>query len=114
MSELVTVSGIAASPGRRRAHARVLPNASEFAQVRPGEILVTRFASPEVVLVLDRIAGLVTDQGGRLAHAVVVARELGVPAVVGTQTATEEFVTGSVVVLDGSLGTVRVVSEQPN
>jgi pyruvate,water dikinase len=81
--------------------------------VRAGEILVTQFASPEVVLLFDRIAGLITDQGGRLAHAVVVARELGVPAVVGTQEATTRVRSGSVVILDGSRGTVRMVSDAP-
>jgi phosphoenolpyruvate synthase/pyruvate phosphate dikinase len=114
MGDVATLSGIAGSPGTRRGPARVVLNASDFGQVQAGEILVTRFASPDVVLVFDRIVGLVTDQGGRFAHAVVVARELGVPAVVGTQDATERVVTGSVVVLNGGEGTVRVVSEQPD
>lgn len=109
MNEPGTISGIAGSPGRRRARARVLLHANEFGDVAAGEILVTRFASPEVVLVFDRIAGLVTDQGGRLAHAVVVARELGLPAVVGTQDATQTIPTGAILVLDGDMGTVRVV-----
>src|SRR4051812_31664013 len=109
MPESITIEGIAASPGRRRGRARVLRSAREFSQIRPGEILVTRFTTPDVVLVLDRIAGLITDQGGRLAHAAVVAREFGVPAVVGTQVATEQIPDGSIVDLNGTEGTARVV-----
>src|SRR4051812_31488053 len=104
MSEAEVLRGIGASPGRRRGRARVLLASSEFSQLRPGEILVTRFTRPELVLVFDRIAGLVADQGGRSAHAAVVAREAGVPAVVGTQSATKLIPDGSVVALDGSEG----------
>src|SRR4051812_42168901 len=80
--------GIAGSPGRVNAIARVLVGPGGLSDVRRGEILVARGATPELVLAFDRIVGLVTDQGGRSAHAVVVAREWGIPAVVGTQTAT--------------------------
>ena len=109
---MATVRGIPGSPGIRMAKVRVVRDASDFGAVQEGEILVTRFASPEVVLVFDRAAGLITDQGGRLAHAVVVARELGVPAVVGTQDATARIRTGSVVTLDGDRGTVRLPIER--
>jgi len=90
----------------------VLLNAGDFSRLRAGDILVTRFTTPEVVLVFDRIAGLVTDQGGRSAHAAVVAREIGVPAVVGTQWATEAIVDGSVIALDGTEGSVRVIEPE--
>jgi pyruvate, water dikinase len=89
----------------------VLPAPTDFSQVGAGDILVTRFTTPEVVLAFDRIAGLITDQGGRSAHAAVVAREVGVSAVVGTQIATEAIPDGSVVDLDGSEGTVRVLAQ---
>lgn len=105
----IVIEGLAASPGRTRGVARVLTTSSEFSGVRPGEILVTRFATPEVVLVFDRIRAFVTDQGGRSAHAAVVARELGIPAVVGTQLATELISDGSVIVVDGASGIVAVV-----
>jgi pyruvate, water dikinase len=109
MHSAAAVHGIPASPGHVRARARVLLKAADFPQLLPGEILVTRFASPEVVLVFDRAAGLVTDQGGRSAHAAVVAREHGIPAVVGTQTATGAIPDRSTVTLDGSAGTARVI-----
>jgi phosphohistidine swiveling domain-containing protein len=86
-----------------------LVSASDLSGVRPGEVLVTRFASPEVVLAFDRIGALVTDQGGRSAHAAVVARELGIPAVVGTQEATQVVASGDLVAIDGAAGTVRIL-----
>lgn len=109
MDEVSVVHGIGASPGRRRGRARVLFTVDDYADVALGEILVTRFATPDVTLAFDRIAGLVTDQGGRSAHAAVVARELGVPAVVGTQAATAIIPNGADVVLDGTQGTVRIL-----
>jgi len=84
-------------------------SAGEFTKIRSGEILVTRFATPDVVLVFDRIVGLVTDQGGRSAHAAVVARELGIPTVVGVQNATEMIADESTILIDGTDGTVEVL-----
>jgi phosphoenolpyruvate synthase/pyruvate phosphate dikinase len=108
MAEGPTIIGIPASPGRRRGRARVLSRIADISDVRSGEILVTRAMVPDLVLAFDRIAAVVTDHGGRLAHASVVARELGVPAVVGTQVATAQIPDGSLVVIDGSAGSVVV------
>jgi pyruvate,water dikinase len=104
------VRGIAASPGRRRGRARVLLALADLSEVRQGDILVTRFATPDLVLVFDKIAAFVTDQGGRLAHASVVAREHGVPGVVGTQVATDVIPDGCIIVVDGAAGSVRIVA----
>lgn len=111
MVDGATLTGIPASPGRRSGPARVLSSLADLAAVRSGEILVARAMVPELVLVFDRIAGVVTDQGGRLAHASVVARELRVPAVVGTQVATNRIRNGVSLLLDGSVGTVRIGDE---
>jgi phosphoenolpyruvate synthase/pyruvate phosphate dikinase len=109
ITEPMVIRGLPASPGRRRGRARVLRAVADLAEVQPGEILVTRSAVPDVVVAFDRIGALITDQGGRLAHAAVVAREFGVPAVVGTQIATHNIPNGSIVMLDGAEGTVTVV-----
>jgi phosphoenolpyruvate synthase/pyruvate phosphate dikinase len=105
----IEVRGLPASPGRARGRARVLRDLEGLSTVGAGDILVTRFAVPEVVIVFERIHGLVTDHGGRLAHASVVAREVGIPAVVGTLDATALIPDGSIVELDGTSGVVRVV-----
>lgn len=110
MSDGKALIGIPASPGRRRGRACVCRSVGEFPRLRVGEILVARFASPETVLVFDKVAAIVTDQGGRLAHASLVARELGIPAVVGTQNATQEIRDGSIIEVDGGIGTVKLES----
>jgi len=89
----------------------VVLDTRDLARVAPGEILVTRAANPAVVLVFDRIAAFVTDQGGRSAHASVVARELGIPAVVGTQTATQQITDGALLLVDGAAGTIDVYDQ---
>ncbi len=111
MAEGSLIVGIAASPGRRRGRARVLRTLGDLPTVRSGEILVARAMVPDLVLAFDRVTAVVTDYGGRLAHASVVARELGVPAVVGTQVATVQIPDGSLILIDGSAGTVLV--EEP-
>jgi phosphoenolpyruvate synthase/pyruvate phosphate dikinase len=108
MTDPTTITGLAASPGTRRGRARVVRNSRDFHRVVAGEILVTTAAIPELALVFDRIVAFVTDQGGRSAHACVVAREFGIPGVVGTQVATRAIPDGSLVSVDGSAGTVAL------
>ena len=71
-----------------------------------GEILVTHMTSPDWVPIMRRAAAIVTDAGGMTSHAAIVARELGLPCVVGAHDATKKLATGSVVTVDGSAGTV--------
>lgn len=71
-----------------------------------GEILVCRFTLPDVVAYFSRIRGLVTDEGGALSHAAIMAREWSLPAVTGCRNATEVIRTGDVVQVDGDLGLV--------
>jgi pyruvate,water dikinase len=109
MLEGATITGLGASPGRRRGRARVIHRLEQLDQVQPGEVLVAEFTQPDLVLAFDRAAAIVTDVGGRLCHAALVAREIGLPAVVGTVDATQRIPDGSTVVVDGTGGTVRVV-----
>lgn len=90
--------------------ARVVESADEMAAVQKGEVLVTRFATPEATVAFDRIGALVTDMGGILSHAAVVARECGLPAVVGTREGTRTIITGKRVRVDGTAGTVTEVA----
>jgi phosphoenolpyruvate synthase/pyruvate phosphate dikinase len=103
-----TISGIAASPGRYKGRARLITDVRDIPRVKRGEILVTPFTQPQIVLALARVGAIVTDHGGRFAHAAVVAREFGVPAVVGAGDATERIPDGALVMVDGLSGTVEV------
>jgi pyruvate, water dikinase len=88
---------------------RVIASADDLKSFRPGEVLVARSTSPDWEPVMKSAGAIVTDHGGRTCHAAIVARELGVPAVVGTETATTALVTGARVTVScagGEIGTV--------
>jgi pyruvate,water dikinase len=100
------VHGLGASPGVASGAVRVLASTADEAQMREGEILVTRMTSPDWVPIMRRAAAIVTDSGGMTSHAAIVARELGVPCIVGTHDATRVLRTGETVTVDGASGTV--------
>ena len=91
----VLVSGLAASRGSASGVVRVLRTPEEGDRLRDGEVLVAPMTSPDWVPAMRRAAALVTDGGGMTCHAVIVSRELGVPCVVGTRTATSACATAS-------------------
>ncbi len=102
------IEGLAGSPGVVEGIARCVSSLDEFDQVQPGEILVCRMTNPAWVVLFTKIGGLVTDAGGVASHSAVVAREFGLPAVVGTSIATERIATGDRVRVNGTTGTVEL------
>ena len=102
------MSGFAASPGQVTGIARLVLDPADMARVRKGDLLITRATSPSYNALLPLIGGVVTDRGGTLSHAAVVAREYGIPAVVGTGNATELIKDGARVRIDGGTGTVEL------
>src|SRR5829696_4789558 len=88
------LQGLAASPGIAEGTARYVGSLDDFDQVQKGEILICQMTNPAWVVLFTKIAGLVTDAGGAVSHPAVVAREFGIPAVVGTSNATERIKTG--------------------
>ncbi len=105
------VTGIGASPGTIEGIARVVRTVDEFDDVRDGDILVCQMTNPAWVVLFTKIAGLVTDTGGTTSHPAVLAREFGIPAVVGTSVATQRIVTGDRLKVDGSSGQVEIVRD---
>jgi phosphohistidine swiveling domain-containing protein len=104
------VKGLAASPGVVEGPARYVASLDEFDQVRDGEILVCRMTNPAWVVLFTKISGLVTEAGGAVSHPAVVAREFGIPAVVGTTNAGERIKTGDRIRVNGSTGVVELLS----
>ena len=104
--------GIGASAGRVTARARVLGGASDFPSFRPGEVLVAAITTPAWTSLFPRAAAVVTDIGGPLSHSSIVAREYGIPAVLGTGTATRRIRTGDLLTVDGDAGTVDLPHAQ--
>ncbi len=107
------VMGIAASPGRIEARARVILDLDEqMDEFQPGEILVTRFTDTAWTPLFSLAAGVVTDIGSVLTHSAIVAREMGIPAVVNANGATQRIQSGDRLIVDGGTGRVtRIVSE---
>ncbi|MGD9711225.1 MAG: phosphoenolpyruvate synthase, partial [Thermomicrobiales bacterium] len=98
--------GLAASPGIAAGKVRVLASADEGEQLEAGEILVGVMTTPDWVPYMRLAAAIVTDSGGMTSHAAIISRELGVPCIVGTRTATTDLKTGTTVTVDGALGVV--------
>ena len=107
-----TVVGLGVSPGKVTAVARVLHSLDEMQRIQEGEILVTRSTTPAWTPLFARIAGLVTDLGGPLAHGSIVAREYGIPAVMGTGSATQRIRDGEIITVDGALGKVIISKDK--
>jgi pyruvate,water dikinase len=101
--------GLAASPGVVEGPARFVATLEEFDQVQQGEILVCRMTNPAWVVLFTKIAGLVTEAGGAVSHPAVVAREFGIPAVVGTGNAGERIRTGDRIRVNGATGVVDIL-----
>lgn len=106
------VRGIGAGSGRVTARARVLGGPEDFASLVPGEVLVARTTTPAWTPLFAMAAAVVTDVGGPLSHGSIVAREYGIPAVLGTGSATSRIRTGQEVRVDGDAGTVTLPGEE--
>lgn len=103
------LKGTGASAGVVRGPARIALGPEDFERIQRGDIIVCPSSNPSWVPVFAIAAGLVTNTGGVLAHAAVVAREFGLPAVVGVAGATRKIADGRTVEIDGTAGTVRLL-----
>lgn len=102
----VLLSGLPASPGSASGRVRLLTSPKEGRRLATGEVLVAPMTNPDWVPTIRRAAAVVTDGGGMTCHAAIVSRELGVPCVVGTRTATQSLRDGELVTVDGAAGKV--------
>jgi pyruvate,water dikinase len=103
--------GATTSPGVVEGVARVITKERDLDQLQPGEILVTIATAVPWTPAFSIISGVVTNAGGSLAHAVLVAREYGIPAVVGTREATKKIKTGDKIKVDGDNGAVYILGK---
>ena len=101
--------GLAVNTGSYVGTARLVGSPAEFDRVQQGDVLVTRMTSPYFNVVLPLLGAIVTDRGGQLSHAAIVAREYGIPGIVGTREATTRIPDGALVRVDGSTGEVRLL-----
>jgi pyruvate,water dikinase len=103
------ILGMPGSAGRVEGMVRRLDNPEDGSELKPGEILVTIQTNIGWTLLFPRAAAIVTDVGAPLSHAAIVARELGIPAVVNCGDATTRLHTGDRVLVDGERGIVEIL-----
>jgi phosphohistidine swiveling domain-containing protein len=100
--------GLGVSQGTYTGRARVVQSSADYEKVEAGDILVAPFTSSGYNVLLPLLGAIVTDGGGALCHTAIVAREFGIPAVVGTSDATERIRDGARLLVDGTHGVVEI------
>ena len=105
------IKGIPVGNGKVTATARVLHGPEDFSTMQAGDILVAGITTPAWTPLFVRAAGIVTDVGGPMSHSSIVAREYGIPAVLGTGVATKRIHSGQLIRVDGDAGTVTLLDE---
>jgi rifampicin phosphotransferase len=105
-----TLSGHGVSGGKYEGRARIVRSAADFEQIESGDVLVTRITSSGYNVLLPLLGAVVTERGGALCHTAIVAREFGIPAVVGTEEATSRIPDGARIVVDGDRGVVEILA----
>ena len=103
------LAGQPASPGRATGPARIVRSPDDFDKVTPGDVLIAAATTPAWTPLFRHVVAVVTDRGTAAAHASIIAREYGIPAVVATGDATRRLTDGTLVTVDGSQGTVSIV-----
>jgi pyruvate,water dikinase len=110
------LKGLGVSPGIATGTVRIVYKSEDFEKIQKGDILVTEMTSPDMVVVMSRSAAIVTDSGGATCHAAIVGREMGLPVIVGAQSATKTLQNGQLVTVDAYHGLVypgEIAVEKP-
>ncbi len=102
----IILTGLAASPGIASGKIRIVRDLSDLEKIKQGDVLVTKMTNPDMVVSMQKSAAIVTDEGGLTAHAAIVSREMGIPAVVGTREATTKLKEGEIITVDGTSGKI--------
>ena len=102
----VILSGSPASPGIASGPVKIVSDPSQIDKVLTGDILVAEMTTPDFVPAMKRAVAIVTDRGGRTAHAAIVSREMGIPCIVGSEKATTSLKDGQIITVDGTSGKV--------
>jgi pyruvate,water dikinase len=110
--DLHVIKGFGSSQGKVTAPARVLLGPQDFDQMRPGDVLVAPITTPAWTPLFALASAIVTDIGGPLSHSSIVAREYGIPAVLGAATATRRIHSGQIITVDGTAGRVIISTDE--
>ncbi|MFA5311864.1 MAG: phosphoenolpyruvate synthase [Methanomassiliicoccales archaeon] len=108
----IIAKGLAASPGKASGAVKMVSEEMDLDVVKKGDIMITTMTSPDMVPAMTRAAAIITDEGGMTCHAAIVARELGIPCIVGTGNITHIVKGGDIVTVDGTTGVVYEGEEE--
>ncbi len=108
MSNKLLLKGMGVSAGRATGIARLISSADDYQNVLEGDILVTHLTDPSMTIILNKCSAIVCDIGGMTSHPAIIAREMGIPAVVGTNIATKTIKDGMNLVVDGTTGEIFI------
>ncbi|NIM46940.1 MAG: phosphoenolpyruvate synthase [Candidatus Aenigmarchaeota archaeon] len=100
------LKGYGASPGIASGVVKVILDAKEIWKIEKGDVLVTKMTNPDFVVAMEKSAAIITDEGGITSHAAIVSRELGVPCVIATKTATQTLKDGMKITIDATHGKI--------
>ncbi len=100
------LEGLAASPGIGSGKVKIVKSLKDLEKVHKGDVLVTEMTNPDMVVTMQKCSAIVTDEGGITAHAAIVSREMGIPAIVGTRIATTKLKEGEIITVNGSIGKI--------
>ena len=105
----LVLKGIAASSGQAQGKVKKVKGAKDCNLFNEGEILVTRFTDPTMIIIMGKAAAIICDIGGITSHSAIVSREMGIPCVVNTKEGTSVLKDGDIVLVDGEKGEVHVL-----
>lgn len=107
--DIKEIKGTVASKGRVKGNVRIVLTKADLKNVKKGEIMVTYATSPDYVPAMKLCAAIITNEGGRVCHAAIVARELNIPCIVGTKIGTEVLKDGMEVEVDATKGIIKII-----
>ena len=103
------VKGISVSSGKVKGKAKIILNSKDLPKVAKGDIIICPMTRPDFLIAMEKAAAFVTDEGGLLCHAAIIAREMKKPCIIGTKNATKAFDDGDLVEVDGDDSVVRKI-----
>jgi phosphoenolpyruvate synthase/pyruvate phosphate dikinase len=106
------VKGTTAYKGFIRGYVKIVRNRESFSKVNKGDIIVSPMTTPDYMTVLQKVAAIITDEGGITSHAAIISRELKKPCIIGTKIATIVLKDGDLVEVDADNGTVRILERK--
>lgn len=113
LKENIILRGIPASPGQAQGRTKIIKNKKDIGKLKYGDILISSFLDPDYLVYLkknQKIIGIITNEGGRTCHAAIIARELKIPYIAGTQFATRKLKNNMRINMDAGNGIIYEVS----